>query len=320
MRDVALYRVKIFADGADRASILDLAANPLIKGFTTNPTLMRKAGIADYEAFGRSLAREIPNRPFSFEVLSDDFDQMEQQALEIATWGGNVYVKIPITDTRGRSSAALVKRLARQGVKLNVTALMTLEQVAAGRGRRRSGPALGGRRGHRRGRGRRGARLARGHRGLRGRQGARPAAPPAARPSSRARPPSATGMVRFTAPSVVFENGRRAASRPAASSRSRPTTCAIANLDPTLERAPAAGRARAELLARFPDGLCTQEVAVLLAGNLVEVDRAGAEDALLDARRRGPARRASRSATTRSLARGLSARPIRMTTPPRTPR
>lgn len=129
MPDVALYRVKIFADGADRASIVDLAANPLIKGFTTNPTLLRKAGITDYESFGRSLAREIPNRPFSFEVLSDDFDEMEQQALKIATWGENVYVKIPITDTRGRSSAALVRRLAEQGVKLNVTALMTLDQV-----------------------------------------------------------------------------------------------------------------------------------------------------------------------------------------------
>ena len=92
---------------------------------------MRKAGITDYEAFGRSLARAIPDRPFSFEVLSDDFDQMEQQALQIATWGDNVYVKIPITDTRGRSSAALVKRLPRQGVKVNVTALMTLDQVDA---------------------------------------------------------------------------------------------------------------------------------------------------------------------------------------------
>jgi len=131
MPDVALFRVKIFADGADRASILDLAANPLIKGFTTNPTLMRKAGITDYAAFGRSLARAIPNRPFSFEVLSDDFDQMEQQAMQIATWGDNVYVKIPITDTRGRSSAALVKRLSQQGVKINVTALLTLDQVDA---------------------------------------------------------------------------------------------------------------------------------------------------------------------------------------------
>ncbi len=92
---------------------------------------MRKAGITDYETFGRSLARAIPERPFSFEVLSDDFDEMEQQALSIASWGENVYVKIPITDTRGRSSASLVKRLAERGVKINVTALMTLEQVDA---------------------------------------------------------------------------------------------------------------------------------------------------------------------------------------------
>jgi transaldolase len=131
MPDVASFRVKIFADGADRASILDLADNPWIRGFTTNPTLMRKAGITDYEAFGRSLVRAIPERPFSFEVLSDEFDEMEQQALQIATWGENVYVKIPITDTRGRSAAPLVKRLAEQGVKINVTALMTLDQVDA---------------------------------------------------------------------------------------------------------------------------------------------------------------------------------------------
>jgi transaldolase len=131
MPDIASFHVKIFADGADRASILELADNPWIRGFTTNPTLMRKAGIADYQQFGRSLARTIPDRPFSFEVLSDDFDEMEQQALQIATWGENVYVKIPITDTRGRSSAALAKRLAQNGVKLNVTALMTLDQVDA---------------------------------------------------------------------------------------------------------------------------------------------------------------------------------------------
>jgi transaldolase len=108
-----------------------LADNPWIRGFTTNPTLMRKAGVADYESFGKSLASAIPERPFSFEVLSDDFDEMEQQALQIAAWGDNVYVKIPITDTRGRSSAPLVKRLAEQGVKVNVTALMTLDQVDA---------------------------------------------------------------------------------------------------------------------------------------------------------------------------------------------
>ena len=140
MPDVALFRVKIFADGADRASILELADNPLIKGFTTNPTLMRKAGIADYESFGRALAREIPNRPFSFEVLSDDFDEMEQQALQIASWGDNVYVKIPITDTQGRSAAPLVNRLAQSGVKLNVTALMTTEQVDAVLPGLRNGP------------------------------------------------------------------------------------------------------------------------------------------------------------------------------------
>jgi len=141
MADVASFRVKIFADGADRASILELADNPWIRGFTTNPTLMRKAGITDYEAFGRSLARAIPERPFSFEVLSDDFDQMEQQAMQIATWGANVYVKIPITDTRGRSAAPLVTRLAEQGVKVNVTALMTLEQVDAIVPALRHGPA-----------------------------------------------------------------------------------------------------------------------------------------------------------------------------------
>jgi transaldolase len=141
MADVASFRVKIFADGADRASILELADNPWIRGFTTNPTLMRKAGITDYEAFGRSLTRAIPERPFSFEVLSDDFDQMEQQAMQIATWGDNVYVKIPITDTRGRSAAPLVTRLAEQGVQVNVTALMTLEQVDAIVPALRYGPA-----------------------------------------------------------------------------------------------------------------------------------------------------------------------------------
>jgi transaldolase len=131
MADIASFRVKIFADGADRAAILELADNPWIRGFTTNPTLMRKAGITDYQTFGRSLAQAIPDRPFSFEVLSDDFDEMERQALQIATWGENVYVKIPITDTRGRGSQALIKRLAQQGVKINVTALMTLDQVDA---------------------------------------------------------------------------------------------------------------------------------------------------------------------------------------------
>ena len=124
-------RVKIFADGADKASILDLARNPLIQGFTTNPTLMRKAGVTNYESFCRDLLELIPDRPFSFEVFSDEFEEMERQALRISSWGANVYVKIPITNTRRQSSAALVGRLARQGVKVNVTAMMTLDQVDA---------------------------------------------------------------------------------------------------------------------------------------------------------------------------------------------
>jgi len=134
------FQVKIFADGADLPSILELSRHPYIQGFTTNPTLMRKAGIRDYEAFGRELTGAIPDRPFSFEVLSDDFAEMERQALIIASWGANVYVKIPITNTLGQSSAPLVARLARQGVKVNVTAMMTLEQVDAVLGSLRDGP------------------------------------------------------------------------------------------------------------------------------------------------------------------------------------
>jgi transaldolase len=128
---LSTLRVKIFGEGADLGSILELAKNPWIAGFTTNPTLMHKAGVKDYESFGRELPRAIPDRPFSFEVLSDQFDEMEQQALQIASWGDNVYVKIPITNTRGLSSAPLVDRLSRQGVKVNVTAVMTLAQVEA---------------------------------------------------------------------------------------------------------------------------------------------------------------------------------------------
>ncbi|HYL38211.1 MAG TPA: transaldolase [Bryobacteraceae bacterium] len=126
---VSAFRVKIFSDSADREAILELARNPWIKGFTTNPTLMRKAGVRDYETFGRALTRQIPDRPFSFEVLSNDFEEMEKQALRIAGWGHNVYVKIPVTDTYGQSAAPLVERLAKQGVKVNVTAVMTLRQV-----------------------------------------------------------------------------------------------------------------------------------------------------------------------------------------------
>lgn len=131
MPDASSLRVKIFADGADKKSILELARNPRIQGFTTNPTLMRKAGITDYESFARELIEAIPNLPFSFEVFSDDFEEMEHQALRIASWGQNVYVKVPITNTRGQSAAPLVSRLTREGVQVNVTAIMTLSQVEA---------------------------------------------------------------------------------------------------------------------------------------------------------------------------------------------
>jgi transaldolase len=127
--NLANLKVKIYADGADRGGMLELYRNPLIKGFTTNPTLMRNAGVADYEAFARDILRAIPNRPISLEVFSDDFAEMEMQARRIASWGENVYVKIPVTNTHGESSIALVRSLARAGVKQNVTALMTLSQV-----------------------------------------------------------------------------------------------------------------------------------------------------------------------------------------------
>ena len=128
---ISQLQVKIFADGADRESILALSKDPLIKGFTTNPTLMRKAGVKNYESFCRDLVNAIPGRPFSFEVFSDDFEEMERQATRIAGWGPNVYVKIPITNTRTQSSSLLIHRLCKQGVKVNVTAVMTLDQVDA---------------------------------------------------------------------------------------------------------------------------------------------------------------------------------------------
>jgi transaldolase len=124
-------RVKIFADGADKARILELSRNPLIKGFTTNPTLMRQAGVSDYEIFAKDVLEIVCDRPISFEVFSDEFDEMKWQAKKIAGWGENVYVKIPITNTRGESSCELVGDLARSGVKLNVTAILTMEQVRA---------------------------------------------------------------------------------------------------------------------------------------------------------------------------------------------
>jgi transaldolase len=121
--------VKIFADGADRAGMLEMAARPEIQGLTTNPTLMRKAGITDYKAFALDILGAIRDKPISFEVFSDDFDEMARQAMEIAGWGDNVYVKIPVTNTRREPCHDLVRRLTRRGVKVNVTALMTLAQV-----------------------------------------------------------------------------------------------------------------------------------------------------------------------------------------------
>jgi len=129
MRSVAELTVKLFADGADKATMLDLYRHPLIKGFTTNPTLMRKAGITDYEAFAREILHAIPDRPISFEVFSDDFSEMARQARKIAAWADNVYAKIPVTNTRGEPASQLVRDLSQAGVKLNVTALLTLAQV-----------------------------------------------------------------------------------------------------------------------------------------------------------------------------------------------
>lgn len=122
-------KTKIFGDGADLDAILQLYKNPLIKGFTTNPTLMRSAGVTDYEAFARTVLDKVPDRPVSLEVFADEFDEMERQALAIASWGRNVNVKIPITNTRGESAAPLIERLSRRGVVVNVTAIMTLDQV-----------------------------------------------------------------------------------------------------------------------------------------------------------------------------------------------
>jgi transaldolase len=122
-------RVKIFADGADKAGMLEMARQPFISGLTTNPTLMRKVGIVDYRAFAQDIISAIPHLPISFEVFSDEFDEMERQANQIAAWGAQVYVKIPVTNTRGEPAYGLIRRLSKAGVKLNVTALMTLEQV-----------------------------------------------------------------------------------------------------------------------------------------------------------------------------------------------
>jgi transaldolase len=129
MIDASNLAVRVFADGADIAEIRKMADDPLIAGFTTNPTLMRKAQVEDYEQFAHELLECVPHRPISLEVFADEFDEMERQARKIARWGDNVFVKIPITNTKGTSSLELVRRLAADGVQLNITALLTDPQV-----------------------------------------------------------------------------------------------------------------------------------------------------------------------------------------------
>ena len=129
MSDLKKLKVKLFADGADLAGMKEMAANPMIKGFTTNPTLMKKAGISDYKAFARDVLAAIHDRPVSFEVFADDFAEMEAQGLEIASWGKNVNVKIPVTNTKREFAGNVIERLSKAGVAVNVTAVMTPEQV-----------------------------------------------------------------------------------------------------------------------------------------------------------------------------------------------
>jgi transaldolase len=129
MKLISELRTKIFGDGADKGAMLALYKNPAIKGFTTNPTLMKKAGITDYEAFAKDIIEAIPDRPISLEVFADEMPEMERQGRKIAGWGANIYVKIPVTNTRGESTASVVRALTQAGVKLNVTALLTLRQV-----------------------------------------------------------------------------------------------------------------------------------------------------------------------------------------------
>lgn len=125
----AALKVQVFADGADKAQMLELYANPVVRGFTTNPTLMRQAKVSDYEGFAKDILQHIPDRPISFEVFSDEFDEMERQALKIASWGPNAFAKIPVMNTKGTSSAPLIERLVQKGVQLNITAIYTAPQV-----------------------------------------------------------------------------------------------------------------------------------------------------------------------------------------------
>lgn len=129
MTSLASLKIKVFADGADLQSMKSLYTNPIVKGFTTNPTLMKQAGVTDYAEFAHKVLAAIPDRPVSFEVFADDFDEMEAQALKIASWGSNVNIKIPVTNTKGAFTGPLITRLADKGVQLNVTAVFTIDQV-----------------------------------------------------------------------------------------------------------------------------------------------------------------------------------------------
>jgi transaldolase len=129
VRNISELAIKLFADGADKAQILQAQSNPAIRGFTTNPTLMRAAGVKDYETFAHEILQVVTDKPISFEVFADDFHEMERQAHKITAWADNVYVKIPVTNTRREPSKELIRRLAHSGVKVNVTAILTLQQV-----------------------------------------------------------------------------------------------------------------------------------------------------------------------------------------------
>lgn len=129
MKSLSELKIQLYADGADKAGMFELNAKPHIKGMTTNPSLMKKSGIHDYETFAKEILQQVTAKPISFEVFSDDFAEMKRQAMKITAWGKNVYTKIPISNARGESSLPLIKELAANGVKLNVTALFTEEQV-----------------------------------------------------------------------------------------------------------------------------------------------------------------------------------------------
>ena len=129
MPDARPLRIKVFADGADLEGMLALAQDPLISGFTTNPTLMRRSGVSDYETFAKEVLAAVTEHPISFEVVADDFEEMRRQARVLASWGANVFVKIPVTNTRGESSAELIRELSLEGLQLNVTAILSLRQV-----------------------------------------------------------------------------------------------------------------------------------------------------------------------------------------------